>query len=140
MSAETKGYLIRVTFSQDGTLVVYGKSKKPFGRELPDKINTTTDETEDYQEFEPGFLPEIIDGTLVVAHDFDQEQKFADIIGEKGTITFTSLASGKNVAYANSWVKSYDPQEAGHNDQPEANLTFESGGGTAGVPVVSANP
>lgn len=140
MGAETKGYLLRVDFAQDATLVVHAKSKQAFGTELPDKIDTTTDLTVDNMEFEPGFLPEITDGSLEVAHDFDEEVKFRAIIGQKGVITFTSSASGKNVAYANAWVKSYTPDDAGLNDQPTATITIESGGGTAGIPVVGTNP
>lgn len=140
MAKETKGYLYRVTFSQDGTLVVHAKSKRPFGRELPEKINTTTDLTTDYQEFEPGYLPEILPGEIVVAHDMDEEAKFNAIFGEKGTITFTSTATGKHIDYPNSWVNGYVADSAGLNDQPEATITLESGGGNAGIPVVAANP
>jgi len=140
MAIETKGYLIRVTFSQDGTLVVHAKSKKQFGMELPDKIDTTTDLVEDAQSFEPGYLPEIVDGSIEVSHDLDEQVKVEAILGEKGTITFTSTASGKNVTYANAWVKSYTVNDAGLNDQPTATIVLESGGGTAGLPSVQANP
>lgn len=140
MAIETKGYLYRVTFSQDGTLVVHAKSKKQFGKQLADKIDTTTDLTTVNQAFEPGFLPEILPGSIEVSHDLDEEVKFLAILGQKGTITFTSTASGKHVDYADAWVDSYDAQDAGLNDQPTATIALESGGDAAGEPAVAANP
>jgi len=140
MAVEIKGYLLRVTFAADATLTVHAKSKQPFGTELPDKIDVTTDLTIDNMQFEPGFLPELTDATLEVSHDFDEEVKFRAIIGTKGDIVFTSTATGKSVTYPNAWVKSYTPDDAGLNDQPTATITLESAGGTAGTPVVAVVP
>ncbi|OGV52003.1 MAG: hypothetical protein A2017_05530 [Lentisphaerae bacterium GWF2_44_16] len=134
---EKSGYNIRVTCTQDPTIVFPCTAKQRPGIKLEDKIDTTTDQSSGAKDFEPGDLIEITDAQITVTDDWSIEQKIKAILGTKGIITFASSVSGKSVAYQNAWFTSYTPDNVENTAKPTATITIASGGGANGLPALS---
>ena len=118
MASEKSGYNIIVTCTQNTDIIFACKAKKRPGVKLGNKIDMTTDTTVGCKLYEPGDLLEITDGELTVIDDFDTAKKITEIIGKKGTITFTGRTVEKSVAFSNSWFASYTPDSVGLDGAP----------------------
>ena len=135
-SAKT-GFNIKVTCSQDATLILKCKSKKMPGFKLADKVDVTTDQTTKTKAYLPGDLPETTDSSLTTILDYADMNKVLAIIGQQGTITFTDSFTGYKVTCANAWFASYEPNDANLTANPEATITIQFAGGETGTPVAA---
>lgn len=141
MAAETTGFNITVSCTQDSSITFHCKTKKRPGIRLGSKIDVTTDRTSTAREYEPAGLIEITAGELTVPDDPELEAKIMAVLGVKGTIYFSSRTTGKRIGYSNAWFSSYVPGEYSlGTDQPVALITIESSGGAQAVPALSDLP
>ncbi len=138
MSAESSGYNITVTCTQDPAITFNCKAKKRPGLRLASKIDVTTDHSRSAREYEPGGLLEITDGQLTVPDDPELERSVLAILGKKGVITFRGKSTGREVRYSNAWFASYSPVEVSlDSTQPTAVITIQSAGGAVSLPEVA---
>lgn len=141
MAAETTGFNITVSCTQDSSITFHCKTKRRPGIRLGTKVDVTTDRSSTAREYEPAGLIEITPGELTVPDDPELEARIMALLGVKGTIYFSSRATGRRIAYSNAWFSGYAPGEYTlGTDQPTAVITIESSGGASGVPTVTPLP
>ena len=141
MAAETTGFNITVSCTQDSTITFHCKTKKRPGIRLGTKVDVTTDRSSTAREYEPAGLIEITPGELTVPDDPELEAKILAVLGVKGTIYFNSRTTGKRIGYSNAWFSGYVPGAYSLGaDQPLAVITIESSGGAQAVPALTNIP
>lgn len=129
MASEKSGYNIIVTCTQNPDIVFACKAKKRPGIKLGDKIDMTTDATLGSKVYEPGNLLEVTDGELTVIDDPENAAKIIEVLGKKGSITFTGRTTETAVVYSNAWFASYTPETVGLDGAPPtATIVIQSSG------------
>lgn len=130
MAQQKTGHGIKVTFSQDPTLILHATATTDFGAELDDMIDQSHNDTEKYREYAPGDLIKVEPVTWTCKYDEEDYSKALDIIGTEGTITITHTKSGFSIPYPESWLAAYKPQEATGGATPEVQIRLENKAGS----------
>ena len=130
MAQQTTGHGIKVTFSQDATLILHATATTDFGVELDDQIDQSHNDTPLVREYAPGDLMKIEAVTWTCVYDEDDSSKAYAIMGIEGIITITHAKSGKAVPYPASWLAAFKPQEASTGAVPNVQIRLENRGGS----------
>jgi len=130
MAQQTTGHGIKVTFSQDATLVLHATATTDFGVELDDMIDQSHNDTELVREYAPGDLMKVEAVTWTCKYDETDYSKALAIIGIEGIVTVTHVKSGKAIPYPACWLAAYKPQEASGGSTPEVQIRIENKGGS----------
>jgi len=139
MAKEKSGYNINFSFTPAaGTAIPFcGKSKQVPGVSGQDKIDMNTDCADEIMEFEPSDQYEITDAKVTVIYDMDLMETLRGAMYKKGTLTISSKYTTKTTTLDNMWINNVEPGDVDLNGNPTMDVTFVSGGGANGEPVVS---
>ena len=142
MAEEKSGYNIRVTFTPSGesAITFNAKSKQRPSMIGDDKIDINTDAVGEIKEFAPGDQYELGDGSVTIIDDFDLVETLRGFINDPGELVFSSAYNSKDANYPNAWIKDVVPSGVDLNGNPTCDVLFNLGGGSTGIPTVTATP
>jgi hypothetical protein len=97
--APKSGYKLNFEFTPPGsgaTAIKFdGKAKTVPGLELGGDVDTTTDQSEDTKDKEPGDLPDTTDAEITIPADFAVMTALSAVLGQKGKLVITDKAQAR---------------------------------------------